>query len=147
MFDKPYFMKKYFSILLLSLSVLVTANPIISWNCKEMVMTGCMEMKEDTLPCCSNEPMSKHQNMADMLCCSPMARINTVQADLQIEQTEATPNTKEKKAAIQSKWFNSNYLTDLKSIDVTSSFFVSIPVEGFKFTTSDRLSYMCTYRI
>lgn len=141
-------MKKYLSILVLSLSVLVTANPIISWNCNEMAtaMTGCMEMEEDTLPCCAPDATSGHQNMADMLCCSPMARIHTVQADLQVEQTEATPQTKGKKAAIQAKWFNSNYLTDLKSVNVTA-FLTPIAVDGFKFNTIDRLSYICIYRI
>ncbi|MGG5578451.1 hypothetical protein ACPDHL_14075 [Myroides sp. C15-4] len=141
-------MKKYLSILVLSLSVLVTANPIISWNCNEMTtaMTSCMEMEEDTLPCCSNDAASGHQNMADMLCCSPMARINTVQTDLQVEQTEAAPQSKEKKAAIQAKWFNSNYLTDLKSVALTP-YPTPIAVDGFKFTTIDRLSYICIYRI
>ncbi|MBB1140408.1 hypothetical protein [Myroides sp. WP-1] len=142
-------MKKYLSILVLSLSVLVTANPIISWNCNEMTtaMASCMEMEEDVMPCCATDGMDSHHSMADMLCCSPMARINTVQADLQIEQTEATPNTKEKKAAIRAKWFNSNYLTDLKSVDLTLAYTTPLAVDGFKFSSVDRLSYICTYRI
>ncbi|MDM1408754.1 hypothetical protein [Myroides sp. DF42-4-2] len=139
-------MKKYLSILVLSLSVLVTANPIISWNCNEMVMSSCMEMEEDTLPCCATDAESSHQSMADMLCCSPMARINTVHIDLQVEQTEAAPEAKGKKAAIQAKWFNSNYLTDLKSVSFTA-YPTPIAVDGFKFDAIDRLSYICIYRI
>jgi|GEM_PF-2671591 len=142
-------MKKILSILLLSLSVLVTANPIISWNCTDMrtAMAGCMEMEEDMMPCCAADGMGSHTNMADMICCSPMARIHTTQADLQIEQTEATPKAKEKRAAIQSKWFNSNYLSDLKSIDLTAAYPIPFAGDGFKFTTVDRLSYICIYRI
>ncbi|MDM1046312.1 hypothetical protein HX004_15935 [Myroides sp. 1354] len=142
-------MKKFLSIILLSLSVLVTANPIISWNCNDMstVMAGCMEMEEDVMPCCAAEGMDSHTNMADMICCSPMARIHTVQSDLQIEQTEATPKTKEKRAAIQVKWFNSNYLTDLQSVDFTASYSIPFTGDGFKFNSVDRLSYICIYRI
>lgn len=142
-------MKKFLSILLLSLSVLVTANPIISWNCTDMrtAMAGCMEMEEDVMPCCATDGMDHPTNMADMICCSPMARIHTVQADLQIEQTEATPKAKEKRAVIQSKWFNSNYLTDLKSIDFTADYAIPVTGDGFKFTAVDRLSYICIYRI
>ena len=142
-------MKKYLSIVLLSLSVLVTANPIVSWNCSDMstVMAGCMEMEEDVMPCCAGEGMDSHTNMADMICCSPMARIHSVQSDLQIEQTAATPKAKEKRAAIQHKWFNSNYLTDLKSIDLTAAYYTPIAGDGFKYNTIDRLSYICIYRI
>ncbi|WP_060875416.1 hypothetical protein [Myroides odoratus] len=142
-------MKKYLSIVLLSLSVLVTANPIISWNCSDMsmAMAGCMEMEEDVMPCCATDGMDSHSNMADMICCSPMARIHTVQADLQIEQTATTPKNKEKRAVIQVKWFNSNYLTDLQSVDLTASYTTPIAGDGFKFTSVDRLSYICLYRI
>jgi len=138
-------MRKYVFLLLLSLSVLVTANPIVSWNCNDMAMADCMDM--DHMPCCANDDMGSHQNMADMLCCSPMARLNITQVDLQVETTTATPNTKEEKAAIKVKWFNSNYLTDLKSIDPTSSYFSSLAGDGFKYKSMDRLSYICTYRI
>ena len=110
-------------------------------------MAGCMEMEEDVMPCCAPGGMDNHSSMADMICCSPMARIHTVQADLQLEQATATPKAKEKRAVIRSQWFNSNYLTDLKSVDVTAAYTLPFAGDGFKFTAVDRLSYICIYRL
>lgn len=143
-------MKKHLSILLLFFSVLVTASPIIDWSCTEEVMLCGMEMDgSETMSCCANDMEQSSSNIGDMNmpCCTPASRVVTSATELKVTSPKVIQATKAKTANIKSKWFNSNYVEDYKTIDLVSVTPLSESPFGFKFKDIDPLSYICTYRI
>lgn len=142
-------MKKHLSILFLFLSFLVTASPIIEWSCTQEVMTCGMEISsENTATCCSKDmEQSSHGMDMNMPCCSVASRVLVTSTELKVQTPKVIQDTKSKTANIKSQWFNSNYLEDLKSIDLVSVSPLSVCVSGFKFKDIDPLSYICIYRI
>lgn len=141
-------MKKYASILFLFLSVLVMANPVIDWSCTEKVMTCGMDMSGDSdMSCCAMDMEKASNDITNMMCCPAPMRVVSPTIDLTIEVTQTVDIAKEKKANIKAKWFNSNYLSDWRTVDLTSVTPTSIASDGFKFKDDNRLDYICTYRI
>lgn len=141
-------MKKYTSILFLFLSVLVMANPIIDWSCTEDVMMCGMDMsKDNNMSCCAMDTKQPAHGMSDMTCCPAPARVVSQTIELNVEVAQTIDVAKEKKANIKAKWFNSNYLSDWRTVDLTSVTPTSIASDGFKFKDDNRLDYICTYRI
>ncbi|AJH15273.1 hypothetical protein [Myroides profundi] len=142
-------MKKYLSILFLFLSFLVTASPVIEWSCTEEVMTCGMEMStEGGMSCCGGDMEQSSRSMdMNMPCCTVASRVLVTIAELKVQTPKVVQDTKAKIANIKSQWFNSNYLEDLKSIDLVSVSPLSVSVSGFKYKDIDPLSYICIYRI
>lgn len=112
-------------------------------------MTCTMEKTTaEPMSCCDTTGTTNtDSHPMDMMCCiAPRVVVSNV--DLQTQETEVVAVAKAKKAAvIRTKWFNSNYLTDLKSVDVASVTPTTIDTDGHKYERLDRLSYICTYRI
>lgn len=142
-------MKKYLSILFLFLSFLVTASPIIEWSCTEEVMTCGMEMSSDGgMSCCGGDMEQGSRSMdMNMPCCTVASRVLVTSTELKVQTPKVVQDTKAKTANIKSQWFNSNYLEDLRSIDLVSVSPLSVSVSGFKYKDIDPLSYICIYRI
>lgn len=136
-------MKRYISILFLLLSTLVMANPIIDWTCAEEVMVCSMDDNGD-MSCCSAD--ANHAT-SDMTCCPAMPRVMVTHHDLKVEVSQCVTIAKTKVAAIKTKWFNSNYVSDWKHIDLVSVTPTTPSIDGFKFKDIDRLNYICIYRI
>ncbi|UVD79202.1 hypothetical protein NWE55_13875 [Myroides albus] len=142
-------MKKLFSILFLFLSVLASANPLLDMNCLDTEMVCGMDMsKMQDMSCCSDMNHNANQSSPmDMMCCIA-PRVVVSNTDLQTEQTQTVSIVKAKKASIiRTKWFNSNYLSDLKFVDTVSVTTTTFDVDGHKYQALDRLSYICIYRI
>ncbi|MDR0228071.1 MAG: hypothetical protein LBI72_03290 [Flavobacteriaceae bacterium] len=142
-------MKKYLSILLLLLSTLVTASPIIEWTCTEEVMVCGMEMSGDNnMSCCSGDIEQGSRSMdMNMPCCNVASRVLVTSTELKVQSPKVVQDTKAKKANIKSRWFNSNYLENLSSVDLVSVTPLSVSSSGFKYKDIDPLSYICIYRI
>ena len=139
-------MKKYLSILFLFLSFLVTASPVIEWSCTEEVMTCGMEMSD--MSCCGADAEQGSRSMdMNMPCCTVASRVLVTSTELKVQTPKVVQDTKAKTANIKSQWFNSNYLEDLKFIDLVSVSPLSVSTFGFKYKDIDPLSYICIYRI
>ncbi|WP_225600674.1 hypothetical protein [Myroides odoratimimus] len=141
--------KKYLSILLLFFSTLVAASPIIEWSCTEEVMVCGMPMGDDAeMSCCGNDMSQTASGMdMNMPCCTVASRVLVSATELKVQSPKVVQDTKAKTANIKSQWFNSNYLEDLKTVDLVSVTPLSNSTYGFKYKGIDPLSYICIYRI
>lgn len=83
----------------------------------------------------------------NMPCCNVASRVLVTSTELKVQSPKVVQDTKAKTANIKSRWFNSNYLENLSSIDLVSVTPLSVSSSGFKYKDIDPLSYICIYRI
>ena len=144
--DKNYIMRSFITYLFFSISLLLSAGPLVDLNCNDETMMCGMDMSRE-MSCCT-DGVHNPAEMMDIhgLCCS-LPRVVVSSYDEVVESLVTVQADKKIKKLIEHKWFNANYLSDLKTVDLVSVTPITTNLNGFKFNSMERLDFVCIYRL
>ena len=144
--DKKFIMRALITYLFFSISLLLSAGPLVDLNCNDETMVCTMDRSLE-MSCCTDGAHDPAK-MLDIhgLCCS-LPRVVVTNYDEVVETTVAAEANKQIKGKRDiSKYLNA-YLTDWKTVDLVSVVPTTVDLNGFKFRAMDRIDFICVYRI
>lgn len=119
--------------------------PIVQWSCQPAQMVCEIPQADQTMSCCDTTSTIE---ALEMSCCSNFSsRVLVSSADLSVQNSTQAPKIKIKEATLAHMWFNSNYLSDYKNIDLNTITAFTTQADGLKYQSLDRLLHICIARI